>query len=69
MKVAHKNETENDCADAKEFDFVVTLDAAGEIICDCAVEFDDQEAYDYDGDTAEKPCPTKCPLHVHIIAY
>lgn len=41
VKVAHKNETENDCADAKEFDFVVTLDAAGEIVCDCAVEFDD----------------------------
>ena len=59
MKVAHKNETENDCADAKEFDFVVTLDAAGEIVCDRAV----------DGDTAEKPCPTKCPLHAHIIAY
>ena len=40
MQVAHENETENDCADAKEFDFVITLDAAGEIICDCAVEFD-----------------------------
>ena len=41
MEVAHENEAENNGEDAKKFDFVVTLDAAGEVVGYDAVEFDD----------------------------
>lgn len=41
MEIAHQNEAENDSADAEEFDFVVALNAIGEIICNYAVKFND----------------------------
>ena len=41
MEVAHEDKTEDDGDDSEEFDFVVTLDAAGEIIGYDAVKFDD----------------------------
>lgn len=41
MKVAHKDKTENNGANAKELDLVVALNATGEIIRDDTVKFDD----------------------------
>ncbi len=40
MEVAHENEAKNNGDDTEEFDFVVTLDAAGEVVGYDAVKFD-----------------------------
>ena len=41
MEVAHEDEAEDDGDDSEEFDFVVALDAAGEVVGYDAVKFDD----------------------------
>ena len=41
MEVAHEDKTENNGDDTKKLDFVVTLDAAGEVVGYDAVKFDD----------------------------
>ena len=55
MEVGHDDEAEDGGDDADEFDFVVALNAAGEVVGDEAVEFDYQNASRRDGDASEEP--------------
>lgn len=55
MEVGHYDEAADGGDDAGEFDLVVALNAAGEVVGDETVEFDYQNASRRDGDASEKP--------------
>jgi len=55
VEVGHDDEAADGSDDAEEFDFVVALNAAGEVVGDETVEFDYQNASRRDGDASEEP--------------
>jgi len=69
VDVANKDDTDDTTDNAGEFNFVIAVNAAADnIVADPMVKFNDKKGNRHDGDTDEKPPPTKLPVHDSILA-
>lgn len=63
MKIGHKEKTDANRDNAAEFDFVVRVNTASEVVCDLLVEEDDGATRCHNQEADNKPANAKCPNH------
>ena len=67
MEVHHNHEADTDGDEAVEFDLVIAIDAAGDVVGDLFVENDHGRAGAGDEEAEQEPAETELPIYHNII--